>query len=354
MHNAQVRAKQYFKCRLGCSRHASPFFLDSPKFNLPACENLIVIIGVVVFFMMSRKPTQAITLICITFLLSACTISLTTKVDADGSGEFGFIYKLTQNDLDQISDMGLNPDTICTDMQSQPDSDMPASFAFTQETHGDETWCVSVQSYTSLEKMKSDFSGEGFTVYTLEIKDDIFTFDAVADTSDIDTGGVPVSFNMEFILTAPGPITSHDASKIEGNTAAWNLKLNGITKMHLVSGLSPVATRTPSPTATSTASPTRTATPAATRTASPTKTSTSTATAAPTSTSTSTFTPTPTSTSTSTPTRTPTAAALPALTRAVQKYGLPAGIALGCFCALAVVLVVFGSLFRRKGHVPEN
>jgi hypothetical protein len=186
---------------------------------------------------MKTKFSLIVAFVIFTLLLTACSISITTKVNADGSGELGFAYKFTKDDLSQLSTMGLNGDTICTDLQSQGGTDMPADFNFKQEKHGDETWCVGAKTFTDLESLKSEISGEGFTISTMEITDGKFVFDGVADMSSADTGGMPLSITINYDLTAPGKIDqkASNADKYDGNTATWELALGGSKPMHLES-----------------------------------------------------------------------------------------------------------------------
>jgi hypothetical protein len=246
---------------------------------------------------MKTKLPLWITLSVAVIALSACTISITTKVNPDGSGEYGMIFKFTKAEVELLTSYGLNSETICSDIQQQGES-FPQGYNLEQEQHGDETWCVTGYKFSTLEELKTSFSGEGFTINTLELTDDKFTFDATVKLNSADTGELPFPVTMEFLLTAPGPITDHNADKIEGTTAIWELELDKSTYMHLESSAKPGPTATATSTDTTAPSPTLAPTQTATPTATPTETPTSTVTHTPTSTS--------TSTSTSTPTITPT------------------------------------------------
>jgi hypothetical protein len=186
---------------------------------------------------MKTKFSLIAVFVIFTLLLTACSISITTKVSADGSGELGFAYKFTKDDLSQLGTYGMNADTICTDMQSQGGTDMPADFEFKQEKHGDETWCVGAKNFDNLDDLKTEIGGEGFTINTMEISGGKFVFDAVADMSSSDTGSMPFAITINYDLTAPGKIDqkASDADKYDGNTASWALALGGSKSMHLES-----------------------------------------------------------------------------------------------------------------------
>lgn len=277
----------------------------------------------------------------VSFLLAACSISITTKMNANGSGELGFVYKFTQDDLVQLEGMGLNAETICTDIQDQGDT-LSDELSFKQETHDDETWCVAAKPFETLEEFKEDISGEGFTVNVIEISGDDFIFDADINISSEITSGVPAAFTIYYEFTAPGKITKHNATKVEGITAIWNLVIGTSTNMHLESSMKPDPTETPASTATSTATSTDIPTQTATYTATPTETPTSTITlmAAPTEFLTS------TATSSLIPTQTPSSTTI--LQDTVREYWWAIAIATLCCCLVVLVFVMFVSLVSRK------
>lgn len=175
--------------------------------------------------------------VILSMLLTACSISITTKINGDGTGEMGFAYKFTKDDLSQLGTYGMNADTICSDMQTQGGSDVPADFTFKQETHGDETWCVGAKSFDNLDALKSEISGSGFTINTMEISGGNFTFDGTADMTSSDTSSIPFSITINYDLTAPGSIDKgkSNADKYNGNTATWNLEIGQTKDMHLES-----------------------------------------------------------------------------------------------------------------------
>lgn len=177
--------------------------------------------------------------VILSLLLTACSISITTKVNGDGTGEMGFAYKFTKDDLSQLGTYGMNADTICTDLQSQSggSSGVPSDFTLKQETHGAETWCVASKQFTSLDTLKTEISGSGFTINTMDISGGKFTFDGTADMTSSDTGSMPLSITILYELTAPGTIdkAKSDADSYNGNTATWNLALGQTKSLHLES-----------------------------------------------------------------------------------------------------------------------
>lgn len=173
----------------------------------------------------------AITLLA-ALILSACTIDITTIVNPDGSGSLGMTYKLTVDDIKNLEGMGMIGDTICEQM-----SEGEEEFIFVREEHGDEIWCIASRPIATLETMKTEMDGEGFTVNTLEIMGNQFTFDANADMSQqegaegFDLAMLQISYSM----TAPGKVTNHNGDSITGNTVTWKLPLGESKNLHLES-----------------------------------------------------------------------------------------------------------------------
>jgi hypothetical protein len=91
----------------------------------------------------------------VAFILTACTMSITAKVNPDGSGEIGFAYKLTEDDKETFAGMGMsNMDDLCGQLSSQGNESLPVSLNLRQEKHGSETWCVARQRYNNLEGLR--------------------------------------------------------------------------------------------------------------------------------------------------------------------------------------------------------
>ncbi|MFZ6030835.1 MAG: LppM family (lipo)protein [Chloroflexota bacterium] len=181
---------------------------------------------------MKTKTWPMIVTLLAALLLSACTIDITAVVNPDGSGALGMTYKLTREDLKSLEGMGMPAETICEQMgEGQED------FTFVREEHGEEVWCVASKPVATLQEMKTEMNGEGFTVNTLEMMGNQFTFDASADMSEqegaegFDLGMLQISYSM----TAPGKVTSHNGDSIAGNTVTWELPLGSSKNLHLES-----------------------------------------------------------------------------------------------------------------------
>jgi hypothetical protein len=181
---------------------------------------------------MKPKHWLAVLIVLAALILSACTIDISVAINADGSGSLGMTYKLTAEDLKSLEGMGVTKDTICTQMESDNE------FTFTQETHGDEIWCVATKPVADLITLKGEMGGDGFTVNQLDISSGKFTFDADADMSQQgqDTSGFDLSMlQITYSMTAPGKVTNHNGDSITGNTVTWKLPLGATKNLHLES-----------------------------------------------------------------------------------------------------------------------
>src|SRR5512145_2677544 len=182
---------------------------------------------------MKTKFWPVVLILLAALVLSACTIDITTLINPDGSGSLGMTYKLTTNDLESLEGFGMEKDTICEQMGEESND-----LTFTQEEHGEETWCVATQPIATLEEMKSEMGGDGFTINTLEISGNKFTFDAVADMSQQE--GQTEAFDLSILkisypMTPPGKVSNHNGNSISGNTVTWELPLGSSKDLHLES-----------------------------------------------------------------------------------------------------------------------
>jgi hypothetical protein len=149
-----------------------------------------------------------------------------TVVKADGSAEFHFIFKYSQEQLKEILDAGqVSEDEICEKTFSQTGD---AAFSFTQEQHGEEIWCTNVTNLDTLEdlsdKLKDDFNS--LTVNRLEIKDGKFYLDLSWSEFPCTTPD-PSQFTCEWAVEAPGKVGNNNATRVEGNTITWDLSVSG-------------------------------------------------------------------------------------------------------------------------------
>lgn len=180
---------------------------------------------------MNTKRWLTALIVLAALLLSACTIDITVMVNPDGSGSMGMTYKMTAEDLESLEGMGMAKETICSQMEED------GEFTFTQETHGDEIWCVATKPVATLDALKTEMGGDGFTINKLEISGDKFTFDADADMSNQEgTEGFDLAMlKITYSLTAPGKVTSHNGDSISGNTVTWELPLGSSKNLHIES-----------------------------------------------------------------------------------------------------------------------
>ena len=172
-------------------------------------------------------------LVIATMMLTACEIGVTTKVNADGSGEMGAVFKFTKDEATALEGMGAgSADTLCTSMSSSGTTGLSSEdMTFTQETHGNEIWCVASKAFASLDEL-----GQGdqtLKVNTAEIKNDKFTLDADFDMGqDFDASSLSMvtasgyKIIMFYEIVAPGTIDkakTEGFDKVNGNTARMTI-----------------------------------------------------------------------------------------------------------------------------------
>jgi hypothetical protein len=168
-----------------------------------------------------------------TMMLTACEIGVTTKVNADGSGEMGAVFKFTKDEATALEGMGAgSADTLCSSMSESGTTGLSSEdMTFKQEEHGDEIWCVASKAFASLEEMGQ--GDETLKVNTAEIKDDKFTLDAdfnmgqdfdASSLSMVTSSGYKIV--MFYEIVAPGTIDkgkTEGFDKVNGNTARMTI-----------------------------------------------------------------------------------------------------------------------------------
>lgn len=186
---------------------------------------------------MKIKPALIALLIAGALLLSACTVNMHTKINADGSGQWITEIGFTAEDEESLIQMGYTSiDAYCNESAS----DMPDEAIATVETRGDETYCVYTVPFATLEELRLAYTGtDGVTVNRLEIADGTLYYDLSVDGGSGEMAGMGISTN--WIVTMPGSIQNHNATTQEGNQLTWPLSVSGVTAIQAeskVSGLS--------------------------------------------------------------------------------------------------------------------
>jgi hypothetical protein len=153
-------------------------------------------------------------------LLSACHhLQVSTHVQTDGSGELRTEVGFTAEERQNLEAQAENPDpeNFCNQSQSSPEA------VITEEQRGDETWCVTTQTFDSLAELRQLYeSRRGLQVNRLEIREGQFYYDIDVDTaseeSDFSTAAA-----ITWTVTLPNPPGAHNAEQAEGNTLTWTL-----------------------------------------------------------------------------------------------------------------------------------
>ena len=178
-----------------------------------------------------RAILFAIGLLCLPML--ACTVpaevaevlgelglqaEILLNVEEDGSGvmEIGLGSALKDDEGEYVLD--------CTDIDA---SDLPPGGSVDASMRGDMRWCQITAPFpdlANLEEMMADEEEEdsGLTFQCLVLKDGVFYFDMpTEDPAATDEEVIPIPIPFE--VTAPGPVDTHNAAEVRGNTYIWNL-----------------------------------------------------------------------------------------------------------------------------------
>lgn len=164
-------------------------------------------------------------------MLTACEVGVTTKINADGSGEMGVVMKYEKAEADALASMGLgSADSLCSSMSQSGGTGLTSEdMQLTQETHGNQIWCVGSKPFAALSEMVSQ-SDSSFKINKAEIANGKFNLDADLDFSSASSDMSSLSMiqasgyslTMYYEIVAPGNIDKSKSTgwdSINGNTA---------------------------------------------------------------------------------------------------------------------------------------
>lgn len=198
--------------------------------------------------MLSRKRTLLIIVVGITLLLllSACKMEVHTKVNADGSGEMSIAFELANSDLSAIAGlMGVGDvgddevldyilqsqgydsvEEFCAGMQDETGGDLEDAVVEANRTD-EGLECIITWPFESLEELMAEYEGDEIEI---SIVDGTFTYRMAGADTGLDTeeftsyqSMLGIDIEMLWIVTAPGKVSSHNGTSIDGTTVTWDL-----------------------------------------------------------------------------------------------------------------------------------
>jgi hypothetical protein len=185
---------------------------------------------------MKTKLRSALLLVAAALLLTACRVVVETTIASDGSGELRSAVVFSAQEQAAFAQKPENTSkSICDSLRK----DVPADATFAEETRGDETFCITTRTFSSLDKLRKLYTGMSqVTVNQLQFELGKFTLDVDVDLSNPDDAKGAA---QEWQLTPPGTIGTNNADRVEGQTLIWAVAPGGKTHLHAESdaGLNP-------------------------------------------------------------------------------------------------------------------
>jgi hypothetical protein len=153
-------------------------------------------------------------------LLSAChQLHVSTQFQTDGSGELRTEVGFTAEERQNLEAQAENPDpeNFCNQDQSSPEA------VVTEEQRGDETWCVTTQSFENLDELRRLYEARrGLRINRLEVSNGTLFYDIDVDMSS-ETSDFSAIAVITWTVTLPNTPAYHNAGQAEGNTLTWTL-----------------------------------------------------------------------------------------------------------------------------------
>lgn len=185
---------------------------------------------------MKTKIGSFLLLALAVLFLTSCRVVVETAIGPDGSGELRSSVVFSAQEKAGFAAKPENASkSICDNLRENA----PADAAVTEETQGDETFCVTTRTFHNLDELRKLYGGMSqVTVNQLQFDLGTFTLDVDVDLSSAnDAKGVA----QEWRLTAPGQIGANNADRVEGQTLIWTVAPGARTHLRAQSqaGLNP-------------------------------------------------------------------------------------------------------------------
>ena len=173
-------------------------------------------------------------LIFATVALSACRVVVDTKVNKDGSGELRTAIVFSGEEKKNFDSAPNNAGkNICESLRS----DTPSDVVFFEEARGEETYCTTLHSFSTLKQLRTLYEGMvNVTVHDLRMGLGSFVFNIEVDLTARD--GNEAAPN-EWRLTMPGEIGNNNADMVESNTLVWNIEPGEVRTLEAESSIGP-------------------------------------------------------------------------------------------------------------------
>ena len=184
--------------------------------------------------MTSTRTFRYLALMLGALLLAGCRVAVNTIVNKDGSGELRTSIVFSAEEKQNFESAPNNSGKKICDSLRQ---DSPPDTVFLEETRGDETYCTTLRSFSSLKQLRGLYQGmANVTVNKLELGIGVFTYDVQVDLTP--RNGNEAAPN-EWRLTVPGTIGDNNADLIENNTLIWNIEPGEIRTLKAESEVGP-------------------------------------------------------------------------------------------------------------------
>jgi hypothetical protein len=155
---------------------------------------------------MRIRLTGMLFLVFAVLVLAGChKLKAKTTVKPNGSGELSMEVGFSAEERANLEKQKDNAQDFCN--ASKP----PKNVIVREEQRGDETWCINITSFKSLDELRSLYmQRKGITINRLEIHDGKFYYDVDMDTLSEDSSFSALK-EITWTLVLPGTPIAHNA-----------------------------------------------------------------------------------------------------------------------------------------------
>lgn len=172
-------------------------------------------------------------------LLGACQANIVTHVETSGAGTLTIEIGLTPDEVAQLRSFGGDAAAGPCATMALEGAESGETPAFEEELRGQETWCVSTQTFEDASQLEALYRRlTGVSIRELVEREGIFVYDVAVETQA--PQGIPLAPSITWVLELPGKIGDHNADRVNGQRLEWTLKPGESRRLMASSDLYPL------------------------------------------------------------------------------------------------------------------
>jgi len=156
-------------------------------------------------------------------LLAGCQVNFVTRIEPSGAGSLTTEVGLSADEVAQLKSFAGEAAASPCDAMTLQAPDGSVAPGFVEEKRGEETWCVSTQTFEDGSELETLYRQlDGITIHELVEREGIFVYDIDVDLQA--PQGIPAVAAITWAVVLPGKIGDHNADRVDGPRLEWLLQ----------------------------------------------------------------------------------------------------------------------------------